>query len=649
MIMGADFSMAVPTLGLAMLRRLLLPVFVIAISVLLADDATAMRQRTVRHPSFSQLDVPPVDVFSFSEPAKIRVTHLSLDLSVDFAERRLRGSATLSLNNISGTDRLVLDTRALTITAVSQDGIPAIWSLGTQTENGRPLRIDIEPSTRQVRVEYFTSPEAPGLFWNTAAQSYGRQRPYLYSLNEPDEARSWIPIQDTPTVRITYDATVRVPGDLLALMSAENNPTATDPAGVYSFRMTHSVPAYLVALAVGRLEFHAFDERTGVYVEPELLSDAVWELAYLPEMVDIAESIAGSFPFSRHDVLLMPPTFVVGGMEHPMLNFINPFSVVSGNRPEIVDPKNLIAHELAHSWSGDATTLGSWDDVWLNEGITSYLAVRILEVMQGSERADYQFFVDRAGYASFAAQVQDKTATVMHHKVPYASYGFSSTSYVKGSLFIKTLEDRLGRSVFDAFLRDYFATFRFRWVDHRNFLALLRATVAVKENDLLLEQWIYGTGLPANITAPLASSFYTRVLSRTQAFNGGTPISTLQPQTWTAPESDLFLQLANLTSARLPDVDAALGLSLRVAPPVPWLHAAARANYAPAMPAIERMLIRGGGNSLMTGLYQSLATTQAGRTRAIAIFSQSRDRYADWVETQIAQILGIPATGANAA
>ncbi|HEX2832081.1 MAG TPA: M1 family aminopeptidase/hydrolase [Thermoanaerobaculia bacterium] len=624
-----------------MLRRRLTFSFVFVL-LFLTLDASAARHRSTRHPSFTALDVPPADVFSYSEPSKIRVTHVSLDLTVDFAQKQLRGSATLDLNNFTGTRTLVLDTNSLTISRITRDGVPTTWSYGAATGDGQPLNVEIEPSTQRVTIEYTTSADAPGLNWNTAAQSYGRQRPYLYSLNEPNDARSWIPIQDTPTVRMTYDATLHVPADLLALMSAENNPTAVNDSGVYSFRMPRAIPPYLIAIAVGRLQFHAFDERTGVYAEPELMDDAAYELQYLPEMVDAAETIAGPFPFLRHDVLLAPPTFTAGGMEHPMLNFISPMSVVSGNHPANVDPKNLIAHELAHSWAGDATTLGSWEDVWLNEGITSYLAVRILELLQGAERAELQFFLDRSSYASYASQVPDKSATILHRPVPYAFFGFSSTSYVKGELFMKTLEDRIGRANFDAFLKAYFHAFAFRWVDDRNFLAFLRANATFDESAMQLDEWLYGKGLPSNVTAPATSTFFSRVEARAAAFNTGTPFTQLQPQTWSDAELDLFLQLANLTPGRMTEIDTALGLSLRVTPPLTWLLAAGYNTYAPAMPALERALMRGGPNSWITALYRALANTSSGRTKALEIFSRARDRYLDSIAGQVNLILNPP-------
>lgn len=583
------------------------------------------RQRAVQHPS--PLADLPSDAFSFSEPSKITTRHLSLDLTVDFAARRLSGTATLDIQNLTGTRTLILDTAGLTVMRVTRDGQPTNYSFGTTTDWGAPLRIEIEPATRSVTIDYSTN-EAGGLLWNTAAQSYGRVQPYLYTQNEPIQARSWIPLQDTPTVRLTYDATIRVPQGLLALMSAGNNPREVEGSGVYTFAMEQSIPSYLIALAVGRLTYHPFDERTGVYAEPELIEDAAWELAYFPDMLAAAERILGPHPFPRHDVLLMPPTYIVGGMEHPMLNFINPFSVVTGNRPAVVEPRTLMAHELAHSWAGDATTLGSWNDVWLNEGITSYLTLRILEEIGYRELSELGFQIDRMNYQGFASTTQTPEVTTLHRTLPNPYSGFSITSYTKGSLFLRTLEDHLGRATLDRFLRDYFRSFSFRWVDDRNFVARLAATLGhAPDASLRFSEWLYGTGLPSNVTAPTSSAMYDRVTARVLAFNGGAAFSTLDPQSWSETELSLFLQRANQETLRsqLAEIDVALGLSMRQSPPTMWLTNALAAKYSPADAAVERVLMRGGGNGTMTAVYSALIAVN--HTRAAEIFAIAKDRY----------------------
>jgi leukotriene-A4 hydrolase len=602
----------------------------------------AARQRSVRHPVDWPLGTPPADIWSSARPSEVTTKHISLDLTVDFEQRVLRGTATLDIENLTGTNTLALDTYELNVTSVTLDGAtPAQWTYGAQTEDGRPMNITIEPDTDSVTIAYSTTPFASGLFWNTPAQSYGRVQPYLYTLNEPVQARSWIPSQDTPTVRSTFDATIRVPRGMLALMGAIDNATEANDTGVYTFTMNYPVPSYLIALAAGRLEFRALDERTGVYAEPELIDDAAWELQYLPEMVDVAEDIAGEFPFTRHDVLLMPPTFVVGGMEHPMLNFVDS-STITRNRPADPLPSTLVAHELAHSWAGDSATLANWNDVWINEGITTYLTHRIIEVMSGPERAEYGYFNDRRNYASYATNVEPED-TILHRAVPYPGAAFDSTSYVKGGLFIKTLEDHIGRARFDEFLQRYFRTFAYRWVDHQQFTAFLRATVLTPqlEQQVRLAQWLYEPGLPSNVTAAAQSAVSNRVQQRAAAFAGGTHISQLQPGSWTQVELELFLSAAptSVLRARMAEVDAAFGLSARTTPPLTWLTNATRAGYAPANAAVERALMRGGPTGWVLSLYNALAQTD--RNRGIDIYNRARGRYRDDIEEEVLRILGL--------
>jgi leukotriene-A4 hydrolase len=612
----------------------------LALSLVALLFLVAARHRAVRHPELIPSH-PPADQFSFANASEVTTRHLALDLQVDFETHRLAGTATLTLQNLTGTRQLVLDAYGLDIESVTLDGAtPTLWSLGAPTNRGQPLTIVIQPSTKTVTIDYVTMQDAPALQWNSAAQSYGRQEPYLYSLNEPIQARSWIPIQDTPSTRMTWEATLRVPSHLLALMSAENNPTAVNASGIYTFRMTKSMPAYLIALAVGRLEFRALDERTGVYAEPELMDDAQWELQYVPGMVDVAERIAGPYPFVRYDVLLMPPTFIAGGMEHPMLNFINPFSVVTGNHPAHPDPRSLIAHELAHSWAGDLVTLATWNDVWLNEGITSYLTLRIIEETSGAERAELQYSLDRGSYASYAAQPANGVNSILHRQVASAGDGFGSTGYVKGELFLRTLEDLLGRPTLDAFLHRWFERFAWHWVDDQAFLATL-AELVPAGTDLRLQEWLYAPGLPSNVTAPATSAILNRVLPRAQAFSSGTPVAQLAPSTWSDVELELFLQAAapQPLRSRMAEVDAAFGLSMRNTPPFTWLIHAANASYAPALPAIERVLLRGGPNGAIMQLYNALRFTPANRTFAAQTFAHARSRYHPDVEAYVAQIV----------
>jgi hypothetical protein len=415
-------------------------------------------------------------------------------------------------------------------------------------------------------------------------------------------------------------------------------PRAPNASGTYHFEMTQSIPAYLIAIAAGRLEYHAFDERTGVYAEPELIDAAALELQYMPAMLAAAERILGPFPFPRHDVVLMPPTFVVSGMEHPMLNFIHPFGAVSGNHPALVEPRSLLAHELAHSWAGDATTLSTWDDIWLNEGVTSYLTMRILEEMSGAERVQYLYLQDRRNYESFVRSAENPRTTMLHDRVETPFNAFSATAYTKGELFLRTLEDILGRATLDAFLHDYFADRAFSWTDDRNFVAALRAWVGSERMlDARVTEWIYFAGIPDNITAPTQSSLYDRVQGRVNAFVAG---GHLNVQGWTDTETELFLQLLPFATfrSRASEIDSALGLSFRETPPLTFLTRSLAAGYAPANAAIERVLSHGGPNNWITTIFNTMIAN-GGRQRAADLLARYRNRYHPNVVRAIEQIL----------
>jgi aminopeptidase N len=431
-------------------------------------------------------------------------------------------------------------------------------------------------------------------------------------------------------------------------MSAADNPTAANDTGVYTFHMPYRIPAYLIALAVGRLEFHAFDERIGVYAEPELIDDAAWELQSLPEMLAAAEDIAGPFPFARHDVLLLPPTFFAKGMENPMLNFLRSTSVVEGHRPENPAPKDLVAHELAHAWAGDATTLANWNDVWLNEGAATYLAHRILEVLgsaelQTAELTELAWADDLDRYETHVNRSHPDT-TILHREVEHPLAGFDLTGYLKGALFLRTLEDHVGRESFDAFLQRYFQARRWRWVDDRTFVALFRESLqpsATLEAQIGLDEWLYAPRLPSNVTAPVSSAIRTRAQQHTTSFNSGTPIAQLNPGSWTETETSIFLQLASAkVRTRMAEVDAALSLSTRDTPPLAWLVSTVVTRYEPGMAAVERVLLRGAPYTWIAPLYDELRFTDA--TRAHDLFQQAREHYYPMLEQEIANMLGIP-------
>ncbi|MCB1564897.1 MAG: aminopeptidase, partial [Xanthomonadales bacterium] len=302
-----------------------------------------------------------VDDSSYAEPDRVRVADIGLDLRVDFENKQLRGSADLRLNWIADDARdLVLDTRDLTIEKVLGKSVEGGWHrLNWELADADPLfgsRLTIHMSRQYpiVRIRYQTSPQASGLQWLTPEMTAGKKSPFMFSQSQAIHARSWVPLQDTPSVRYTYSAHIESDPSLMVLMSADNQTDATRD-GDYVFRMRQPIPSYLMAIAAGDLVFQPISERSGVWAEPATIEAAAVEFADTEKMIATTESLYGPYRWERYDMLILPPSFPYGGMENPRISFITP-TVIVGDKSLV----SLIAHELAHSWSGNLVTNASW-------------------------------------------------------------------------------------------------------------------------------------------------------------------------------------------------------------------------------------------------------------------------------------------------
>ena len=412
------------------------------------------------------------DPHSRSRPNEVVVRHVSLDLDVDFAGHRVSGTAAFDLEHRAAeATQLVLDTWQLDVTAVrGADGADLPFELGEHDPVlGSALSIEVGAADHVV-VHYATSPEARAMQWLEPQQT-ASGKPFLFTQAQPILARTWIPCQDSPAVRVTYDATVRVPAELLALMSAENPVERTD--GTYHFSMPQPVPSYLIALAVGDLEFRELGARSGVYAEPSVVDGAAWEFADTEAMIEAAERLYGDYRWGRYDILVLPPSFPYGGMENPRLTFATP-TILAGDRSLVT----LIAHELAHSWSGNLVTNSTWNDIWLNEGFTVYFETRIDEELYGGPYTDMLLRLGRQDLERAVADEQPRDTWLeldMAGRDP--DEGPTKIPYEKGSLFLRLIEATVGRERFDAFLRSYFDTFAFESMDTATFLAHLRAVL----------------------------------------------------------------------------------------------------------------------------------------------------------------------------
>ena len=605
----------------------------------------------------------PDDVHSYARPAEALVRHVSLALTADFAAQTLAGTATLTVEARPGTPSVVLDSRGLRVSRVTDaSGAPLAFAFGaTDPILGAPLTIDLPPAdplvgdrpgSRLVVVHYATAPDAAAVQWLAPAQT-SSGRPFLFTQGQAILTRTWIPTQDSPGIRQTYDAAITVPEGLTAVMSAAGNQQAgaADPRSAsggpqtFRFRLDQPVPPYLIALAVGDLVFRPLGERTGVWAEPGVADAAASEFRDVEQMVAAAEALYGPYRWGRYDLLVLPPSFPFGGMENPTLTFATP-TILAGDRSLV----SLVAHELAHSWSGNLVTNATWADFWLNEGFTTYFENRIMEAVYGAERAD---MLRALGRAELLAELATLPAADQILHVDLAGRdpdaGFTTVPYEKGAAFLQTVEQAVGRARFDAFLRGYFDRNAFSSMTTTGLLAELDAGLfdadPAARAAVRPEAWMYEPGLPDN--APVArSAGLDAADAAAAAFARGADPATLPTRGWATPQTLRFLQALPeaIPAARLAALDRALSLSQTGNSEVlfAWLRVAIRTRYEPAFPALESFLMRQGRRKYVRPLYADLAATAWGRPLAERIYAAARPSYHSVTSGSVDAILGVP-------
>ncbi len=587
------------------------------------------------------------DVHSFGQPEKVRVRHLALDLTVSFENRSLAGTAELTIDRTAG-DSLVLDTRDISIEKVEStaDGTAyteAKWALGAKDPIlGSPLTIELPPAAKIVRIRYKSQPQASGLQWLDPAQTAGKKQPFLFSQNESIHARSWIPIQDSPGVRVTYTARIRVPKNSVALMSAEHK-GASD--GIYDFGMDSPIPPYLIALAVGDLKFSEVGPRTGVYAEPSVLSKAAWEFSDMEQMVAAVEKLYGPYRWGRYDLLILPPSFPFGGMENPRLTFATP-TVIAGDKSLV----GLVSHELAHSWSGNLVTNATWSDFWLNEGFTTYIENRIQEAVYGRDQAVMEQVLDRRKLDKELAEF-NKPDQILHVdlKGRDPDDGTTEVPYAKGALLLRQMEQAFGRDRFDDYLKRYFEHFAFQSITTATMLEYLQHELLDKQPALAaqipIREWIYEPGLPTSAPKAVSERLQAVSLYAKDFATGPVRAKAIPASKWSTQEWLEFLQvLPPLQPDQMVELDSVFHLTKSGNSEIldQWLQMSMKADYRPAYPRLESFLMEVGRQKFIKPLYVELMKTPEGQKRAQAVYAKARGRYHPIAQTAIDKVVGPP-------
>lgn len=570
-----------------------------------------------------------IDTHTLSNYQDLPIKNTHLELSVNFQEKKIKGSVTHQFDKNRKVDLLKLDSKYLKIDSIQDgNGNSLEYSIGEFDELlGSALTVILNSESSEVVIFYETTDKSEALDWLLPNQTAGKTFPFMYTQGQSIFTRSWIPIQDTPGIRITYTAKINTPKNMMAVMSAAN-PQKIDTNNVYSFEMKQPIPPYLIALAVGNLEFKAIDFRTGVYAEPSMVDECANELVDMGKMVDVAEQLYGKYDWDRYDVIVLPPSFPFGGMENPRLTFATP-TIIAGDRSLV----SLIAHELAHSWSGNLVTNATWNDFWLNEGFTVYFERRIMEALYGR---DYSEMLALLGFQDLQNQLDNSIPSMQLLRLnmigKHPDDAMTDIAYEKGYFFLRMLEENIGRDKMDVFLKKYFNDHKFQTIVTNEFLSYLKENL-LDDNfkGLNVEQWVFDSGIPEN--CPKVNSLrFKKVESSVATFlDGGAQELKIISEKWSTHEWLHFLKHLpeSLNENQMADLDKAFDLSnsgnseiLAV-----WFLQSIKNDYRPAFENLEKFLVKIGRRKFLQPLYLELSKNKEHKIWAKKVYQKARNNY----------------------
>lgn len=584
------------------------------------------------------------DYHSYAKPNEAYSKHLNLDIEVDFENEIITGTASYDIESLGGSE-IVFDTKHLIIKNTTVDGEDVEFTLGEEDPVlGRPLTIPISKDSKVVSIEYETTNKTEALQFLNPQQTADKEHPFLLTQGQAILTRTWIPVQDSPQIRITYSANVKVPNELLAIMSAEN-PKAKNKTGEYSFEMKQPIPPYLMALAVGDLVYKEFSPRTGVYAEKSMIEKVHYEFGDMEKMVVAAEELYGAYAWDQFDVVVLPPSFPFGGMENPRLTFATP-TIIAGDR----SLTSLIAHELAHSWSGNLVTNATWDDFWLNEGFTVYFEMRIMEALYGKEYADMLASIGRQDLDEELEELKE-TPEATHLKLNLKGKnpddGMNSIAYDKGYLFLRTIEETVGREKMDAFLKAYFAENAFKTMTTEKFLSRLKKELLeANKIEFNVDEWVYNPGVPEN-AAKIESDKFTEVEQSIADWQAGNlDEKSICEMEWVIQQKIHFIRNipTDISSEKFAAIDEACDFTNATNSYIAmvWYEQAIKHNYRENNidEKIEEFLLTVGRRWYVSTIFKALVASDR-LEDAKRIYEKSRPNYHSVTTNTIDKLLGV--------
>ncbi|XP_014207128.1 leukotriene A-4 hydrolase [Copidosoma floridanum] len=423
--------------------------------------------------SLTEMALSPTDPNSFSRPDLAVVTHIHLNVKVNFTRKMFEGSVILDVEKKGDTNVLILDVRGLVILSITNifDGSRLDYCIEKGVDYGSKLSVELPDDpiiddgkiSYKIKIDYRTSQDSTAIQWLNPEQTAGGKHPYLFSQCEAIHARSMLPCQDTPFVKSTYTAEITAPAELNVLMSAikEKIIDVDKALKIHRFHQPVPIPSYLIAIAAGALVSKQIGPRTRVWTEKELLDKGAYEFEETEKMLKTAEDICGPYVWGVYDLLILPPSFPFGGMENPCLTFVTP-TLLAGDR----SLANVVAHEISHSWTGNLVTNMNFEHFWLNEGFTVFVERKILGRMYDDKVRHFAALMGVQSLKTALITLGDKnplTNLVTNLIGIDPDDAFSVVPYEKGHIFLFYLEQLLGGpDVFEPFLRSYLEEFKYK-------------------------------------------------------------------------------------------------------------------------------------------------------------------------------------------
>jgi leukotriene-A4 hydrolase len=570
------------------------------------------------------------DPHSFYDDTEPKVLSFDLELKVDIENEKLHGKIKLFFER-EASGKIHLDSRNLEIKEVAlEDGTSLKFTVDPEIAVlGNLLEIDFTSPSKAVVIEYETSKEASALQWLKPSQTKGKVSPFLFSQCQPHHARSIIPIQDSPAVRVTYTASITVPSSLTAVMAAGSagmNEDNEKGEKTFLFKMPQPIPPYLFAFAAGRITSKEIGPRSRIWAEPEIIEKAAYEFEEIESMIKEAESLFGPYEWERFDLLVLPPSFPYGGMENPRLTFLTP-TLIAGDRSLVA----VVVHELAHSWTGNLVTNANAQHFWINEGFTVWAERRIIEALYGNEAAVMSYAQGLNALKNALERFgQDSPFTCLVTNLEGVNPDdvFSEVPYEKGCLFLRLLEETVTRTNWDRFIRAYIEKYRFTSIETKELTDFIETHFPGILEKVGGDEWIYSPGVPSNCPQ-IQSTKLVFINNLSAALKHGTYPSPAEIAAMNTSEKLVYLQTLPRPLSQEECAWLETNFELRNASNseilCEWLTIAASSDYEPAFSKIKVFLSEVGRMKYLRPLYKAMANSPRTRGLAMEIFQNTKD------------------------